>query len=79
MDIDGTIISSVLSQTLVKTDTKLAQIQALLNAEKQVQISRALIQTKIQRSIQVFNGIARKCDITEHIKMRLRPDPLTFK
>lgn len=68
LDFDGTIISSILPPTPIKTDTKLAQIQASLNKEKQIQIAQSLIQAKIQRNIQVLNWIAQKYDITEQLK-----------
>ena len=68
LDFDGTIISSILPPTPIKTDTKLAQIQASLDKEKQIQIAQAFITAKIQRNIQVLNWIAQKYDITEHLK-----------
>lgn len=68
LDFDGTIISNILPPTPVKTDTKLAQIQASLDKEKQVQIAKAFITAKIQRNIQVLNWIAQKYDITAHLK-----------
>ena len=75
LDFDGTIISSILPPTPIKTDTKLAQIQASLNKEKQTQIAKAFIEAKIQRNSQVLNWIAEKYDITEHLK-RARTEQL---
>ncbi len=69
LDFDGTIISSILPPTPVKVDTKLSQIQASLNKEKQTQIAKVFIEAKIQRNIQVLNWIAEKYDITKHLKI----------
>jgi CRISPR-associated protein Cas1 len=79
LDFDGTIISSILPPTPIKTDNKLAQIQASLDNEKQTEIAKVLIKAKIERNIQVLNWIAQKYDITEQLKKAKTEQLALFK
>ncbi len=77
MDFDGTILSSILPPTPIKVNAKLAQIKAASDKNTRINIAKALIQTKIKRSLQVLDWIAERYDITEHLK-RARAEALSL-
>jgi CRISPR-associated protein Cas1 len=68
LDLDGTLLSSILPATPIKADLRVAQIQAATNSEKKFQIAHALEKAKLARSLQVLDWIADAYDIQRQVQ-----------
>jgi CRISPR-associated protein Cas1 len=69
IDFDGTIISSILPPMPVKADLRAAQFRAASDPQKKFIISRALVQAKIARSLQVLDWLGQRYDIPREIRV----------
>jgi CRISPR-associated protein Cas1 len=69
MDFNGTIISSILPPIPVKADLRAAQLQAANDPRKKFRIARALVQAKIERSLQVLDWLGERYDIPREIRV----------
>ncbi|MGA2790204.1 MAG: CRISPR-associated endonuclease Cas1 [Candidatus Bathyarchaeia archaeon] len=69
MNFDGSLISSVLPPMPVKADLRAAQILAANDPKKKFSIARALVQAKIERSLQVLDWLAERYDIPREIQV----------
>src|SRR5208282_115735 len=69
MNFDGTVISSVLPPIPVKADLRAAQFEAAANPKVKFKIAKALVQTKIARSLQVLDWLAERYDIEREVRL----------
>jgi CRISP-associated protein Cas1 len=67
MDFNGTILSSILPPTPIKTDVKVAQIKAASNEKIRVEVASAIIKAKLERNLAVLQWLAERYDITVHL------------
>jgi CRISPR-associated protein Cas1 len=69
MNLDGTVISSILPPMPVKADLRAAQIQAANDPKKKYTIAKALVEAKIGRSLQVLDWLGHRYDIQRGIQV----------
>jgi CRISPR-associated protein Cas1 len=72
MNYDGAIISQVLPSIPIKADLRIAQIDASRAPEKKFRIAKALVQSKISRSLQILDSLAERYDITRQVQVTKR-------
>jgi CRISPR-associated protein Cas1 len=69
LNYDGTIISSIFPPAAIKSNLRVAQIQAANDSKKKSTIAKALIQAKIARSLQVLEWLAERYDIEKDLRL----------
>ena len=69
LDVDGSLLSSILPAMPVKADLRIGQIQAANDPKKKFTIAKALVQAKIARSLQVLDWLAQGHDIAREVRM----------
>jgi CRISPR-associated protein Cas1 len=63
LDVDGSLLSSILPATSVKADLRVAQIHAADDPEKKFIVAKAIVEAKIGRSLQVLDWLSERYDI----------------
>lgn len=69
LDFDGSTISSILPPAPIKADLRAAQFQAANDPEKKFKIAHALIEAKIQRSLEVLTWLSQRYDIEIEVRV----------
>ncbi len=68
LDFDGTLISSILPPTPIKTDVKVAQMQTASSETKRFEVAYPIIKAKLERNLKVLQWIGERYDIDKHIR-----------
>jgi CRISPR-associated protein Cas1 len=77
LDVDGSLLSTILPAMHVKADLRVAQIHATDDPKKKLTISKALVEAKIARSLQVLKWLREAYDIEKELRlMRLEASKL---
>jgi CRISPR-associated protein Cas1 len=69
LDVDGSLLSTILPATPLKADLRIAQIDASRHPEQKVAIAKALVEAKINHSIQVLNWFRETHDIEKELRL----------
>lgn len=69
LDVDGSLLSTILPAMPVKADLRVAQIHAADDPKKKVTIAKALVQAKITRSLQVLDWLSDGYDIARETRV----------
>jgi len=67
LDYDGSMISSILPPIPVKADLRVAQIDSYRDPRKRFAIAHAIVEAKIQRSLDVLHWLGERYDIERRI------------
>lgn len=63
LDVDGSLLSSILPAMPVKADLRVAQVHAADDPSRKFTIAKAIVEAKIARSLQVLNYLSDRYDI----------------
>jgi CRISPR-associated protein Cas1 len=69
LNFDGSMMSSILPPMSVKADVRAGQFRVADDSEKKLRIAKALVQTKIARSLQVLDWLAECHDIEKELRI----------
>lgn len=65
LDFDGSTISSILPPQPVKADLRVAQIQASSDPQRKFNVAHALVEAKLQRSLEVLEALSKQYQISK--------------
>jgi len=68
LSFDGTLISSILPPMPVKADLRVAQIDSFRDPRKRFTIAHAIVEAKIQRSLDVLHWLGERYDVGRKIR-----------
>jgi len=68
LNYDGSLISSILSPMPVKADLRVAQIDSHRDPQKRFMIAHAIVEAKIQRSLDVLRWLGERYDVERKIR-----------
>ena len=69
LDVDGSLVSSILPAMPVKAGLRIGQIQVASDPKKKFTIAKVLVHAKIVRSLQVLDWLAQGHDIAREVRM----------
>lgn len=69
LDVDGSLLSSILPATPLKADLRVAQIHAADDPKKKFTIAKAIVEAKISRSLEVLDWLSDRYDIVKEIRL----------
>lgn len=69
LDMDGSLLSSILPAMPVKADLRVAQIHAADDPKKKLAIAKAIVEAKIVRSLQVLDWLSDRYDIARETQV----------
>lgn len=78
LDYNGSLLSSTLPREPVNGPLKIVQIEVYKNPEKRLYIAKKLIETKIQRTLDIVNWIASRYDISAKNKQIIHSELQTI-
>jgi len=68
LNYDGSLISSILPPMPVKADLRVSQIDSYRNAKKRLMIAHAIVEAKIERSLDVLHWLGERYDVERKIR-----------
>ncbi len=69
LDVDGSLLSTILPAMPVKADLRVAQIHAADDPKKKFTIAKAIVEAKIARSLQVLDYLSDRYDIARETRV----------
>jgi len=69
LDVDGSLLSSILPATPLKADLRVSQMDASRDLKKKFTIAHAIVKAKVARSFQVLEWLEERYDLQRQIRL----------
>lgn len=69
LDVDGSLLSTILPPTPLKADLRIAQIDASRDPEKKFEVAKVVVQAKFQRTLEVLDWLGERYDVEREIRL----------